>query len=365
MRAALAEQVDHPLDVVDDVELDPPRSGELQVRIAYAGLCHSDLSYIQGRIPARFPLLLGHEVSGTVEAVGPDVDIAIGTPVVLSLRPPCRRCYWCVRGEVELCAPATAMLDGTYPDGETRLRHRGRTVYRGIVLAGFAESTVVPVSAAVPVPPETDLATACIVGCSVMTGVGAVLNVAKVEPGATVMVVGLGGVGIAIVQGARIAGAGRIIGVDTSPEQLERARSFGVTDVVDPREQPIHKAARALTNGIGVDYGFDAVGNVSIIEGLMRGIRNGGTTVSVGLPRADEMVTTSGLGLNINERKLVGCYLGAGDPWRDYSRLLSLASSGALNLDAMVTSRRPLHEINEALDDMRSARGIRTIVEMR
>jgi len=364
MRAALLEAPESPLRIAE-VELEPPGRGEVEVRITHSGVCHTDLSYIEGRIPAPYPIVLGHEVSGVVESVGsPDTGLAEGMKVILTSRPPCRRCYWCIRGEVHLCAESTAMLGGTYPDGGTRLSLDGQPVFRGIVLAGFAERTVVPAAAAIPVPDDTDLVTASIVGCAVLTGVGAALNTARVTPGSTVMVVGLGGVGVSIIQGARIAGASCIIGVDPVETRRHQAMLFGATDVVDPTEYPVHNAARDLTGGIGVDFGFDAVGRSAIVESLLKASRKGGMTVVVGLPRADETFSVGGLGLNLYEKKLIGCYLGSADPRREYGRLLDLAGAGLLDLDAMVTGIRPFAEINDAFDDMRSGRGLRTVLEM-
>jgi len=365
MRAALLQSPESMLDIVDDVEQDAPEPGEVEVRITNVGVCHTDLSYIEGRIPATYPIVLGHEVGGVLERVGAGVtDLVEGTKVILTSRPPCGRCYWCIRGEVHLCAKSTAMLEGTYADGSTRLSRRGEKVYRGFVVAGFAESTVVPASAVIPVPDDTDLSTACILGCAVLTGVGAVLNTAKVTPGSTVMVVGLGGVGISVIQGAKIAGASRIIGLDPVAAKREQAKLLGATDVADPTEVPAHRLARELTQGVGVDFAFDAVGRTAIVESLMKGIRRGGMTVVVGLPRADETFAIGALGLNLYEKRLVGCYLGSADPRREYGRLLALADTGLLDLESMVTDRRPFGQINEAFDDMRAGRGIRTVLEM-
>jgi S-(hydroxymethyl)glutathione dehydrogenase/alcohol dehydrogenase len=363
MRAALLETPGEPLVLVDDVRLDEPGVGEVEVRITHVGVCHTDLSYVEGRLAAPYPIILGHEVSGIVARVGPGVrHLAQGDKVLLTSRPPCGRCYWCIHGEVHLCAESTAMLDGVYPDGGTRMSWGGQVVYRGFVVAGFAERTVVPQAAVIPVPADTDLATAAIVGCSVLTGVGAALNTARVAPGSTVVVVGLGGVGVSVIQGARIGGATCIIGVDPVAERRRQALGFGATHVLDPSDGPVHRAARELTDGIGVDYAFDAVGSGAIVGSLMKAIRKGGTTVVVGLPKADEDLVVGGLGLNLYEKKLVGCYLGSSDPRRDYPLLLDLAGSGRLDVAGMITDVRPLEEINEAFDDMRAGRGLRTVL---
>ncbi|MFL6077615.1 MAG: Zn-dependent alcohol dehydrogenase [Mycobacteriales bacterium] len=363
MRAALLEAVGQPFTVVADVDLAPPEAGEVDVRVTHCGLCHSDLHYQDGNLTGPLPMVLGHEATGVVERLGAGVTgLAEGDRVVLTMRPSCGRCYWCVRGEVQLCPVGAAMLGGSYADGGTRLSRGGETVYRGLVLSAFAERTVVPEAAAVRIDDDVPPGIAAVLGCAVQTGVGAVLNTAAVEPGATVMVIGLGGVGTSIVQGARIAGAGRIVGVDTSAARREQALGLGATDVVDPAETPADKAAKALTGGIGVDYGFDAVGRAAVTETLLKATRAGGTVVMVGVPPTGEDVTVRGLIHNVAEKKLVGCYLGSANPRYEFGRLIGLWRSGRLDLAGTVTGTRPLAEINEAVADMRAGRGLRTVL---
>ena len=363
MRAALLIEPGAPLDVVDDVELDSPRAGEVLVRVTHCGVCATDFAYVSGALSSPLPLVLGHEVTGVVEEVGSGVTVpAQGQRVILTNRPSCGRCYWCVRGEAQLCGPGEQMLGGTYADGGTRLSRRGEPVYRGIVLAGFAERTVVPAAAAMPVPDDTPLELAAVLGCAIQTGVGAVLNTARVPPGATVMVTGLGGVGISIVQGARIAGARRIVAVSRQPARREQALRLGATDVVDPAEIAPHRAAKELTGGIGMDFTFDATGRVAMVESLLKATRKGGTTVMVGLPGAGDVVPVRALGHSLYEKKLIGCFLGSGNAWQEYDRLLALWRTGRLNLEDMVTARRPLEEINLAFDDMRAGVGLRTVL---
>jgi S-(hydroxymethyl)glutathione dehydrogenase / alcohol dehydrogenase len=364
MRAALLEGVDA-LEVVDDVELAGPGEGEVLVGLHSCGVCHSDLHFVDGSLPATFPAILGHEAAGVVEAVGAGVTaVAEGDAVVLTLRPPCGRCYWCVRGELSLC-PTHAGTGGTLADGGTRLSHRGRTVSRGgTFLAAFAERTVVPAAGAVKVPEDTPLDVASVLGCAVQTGVGAVLNTARVEPGATVVVVGLGGIGVAIVQGARLAGASRIIGADPVAGRREQAVGFGLTDALDPAADDVAAAALELTGGIGVDYAFDAVGRAGIIEACVGASRRGGTTVMVGVPGLEEIVPLHAVGIALAEKKLLGCFLGSSNPHRDLPRLASLWRVGRLDLEGMVTARRPLAEITEAFEDMRAGRGLRTVLDV-
>lgn len=366
MRAALLEQPGQDLLVVDDVEIDPsPRAGEVLVRMTHCGVCHSDLHFVDGTLPAPLPIVLGHEAAGVVEAVGAGVfGLAEGDKVILTLRPPCGHCYWCVRGEVSICPNATATTTGVLPDGTTRLSRGGTVVYRGVGIAAFSEYVVTSASGAVRVPADTPLEVACVIGCAVQTGVGAVLNTAGVEPGATVMIVGLGGIGISIAQGARLAGAAQVIGVDPVESRREQALAFGVTSTVDPGSMDIASAALAATDGIGVDYAFDAVGRSSLVESCIAGIRNGGTVVMVGVPPIDNVVSFPALFFALGEKKLRGCFLGSSDPKREFPRLVALWQAGRLDLDGMITARRPLEEINQAFADMKSGVGLRTVIEL-
>ena len=243
MRAALLEASNKPLEVVSDIDIEDPRAGEVLVRVSHCGLCHSDLSLTDGRFPVMAPTVLGHEAAGVVEAVGPDVtELAVGDKVVLSPIAACNACYWCVRGEYGCCVNNASIMSGTLMDGRTPLSRNGQPVLRGVGLAGFAELVITPVSGAIKVADDTPLEVVCVIGCAVQTGVGAVLNTAKVPEGATVLVLGAGGIGIAMVQGARIAGASRIIVSDPNAERRENAMGFGATDVIDPLTDDVRRA---------------------------------------------------------------------------------------------------------------------------
>ncbi|MGH9186508.1 MAG: Zn-dependent alcohol dehydrogenase [Acidimicrobiales bacterium] len=366
MRAALLESPNQDLTIVDDVELDDPHAGEVLVRVHHCGVCHSDLHVIDGSLPAPMPIILGHEAGGVVEAIGPGVtEVAPGDKVILTLRPPCGRCYWCVRGEWSQCAPAAALTAGQFADGATRLTRGGEVVHRAlVVLAAFAERTVVPVSAAVKVPEDTPLDIAAVIGCAVQTGVGAVVNTARVQAGDTVAVIGLGGIGISVVQGARIAGASRIIGVDSVESRRQQAERFGVTDAVDPDLGDVGGRIRSLTDGIGVDHAFEAVGRAALIETALDATRTGGTTVIVGVPGLADMLNLHALTFWSTTKTLKGTFLGDANPHRDFARLLSLWRAGRLDLEGMVTAHRPLAEINEALADMKAGVGLRTVLEI-
>jgi S-(hydroxymethyl)glutathione dehydrogenase/alcohol dehydrogenase len=350
---------------VDEVDLDPPRAGEITVDIRYCGVCHSDLHYLDGSLRTGLPVILGHEAAGVVAEVGPEVtELSPGDQVVLTMAPSCGRCYFCARGERTLCQYFAGMVGGAYPDGSTRLSWKGEPVRRGLVLSAFAERTVVPVEAAVRIPDDMPLDVAAVVGCAVQTGVGAVLNTARVPAGASVVVSGLGAVGLSIVQAAVIAGATTILAADMNAGRRAEAARYGATHVVDPSTERVDKYARELTEGRGADFAFDAVGRGDVVESLMKTTRNGGTTVMVGLPSTSDTVTVRGLIHAFYEKKLIGCYLGSANPHRDFPRILDLWRAGRLDLAGMVTTRRPLDDVNLALDDLRRGTGVRTVLEM-
>jgi S-(hydroxymethyl)glutathione dehydrogenase/alcohol dehydrogenase len=363
MRAALLEEAGRPLALVSDLQIAPPRAGEVRVRVTHCGVCHSDLSIADGVFPAPVPIVLGHEAAGVVDALGDDVrGLAVGDPVVLTPVPPCGVCFWCVRGEPGCCVNAASIMTNTHGDGTTGLMRDGATVYRGVGLGAFGEYVVIPATGAVKLPADAPPEVACVIGCAVQTGVGAVLNTARVEPGATVLVLGAGGIGLSVVQGARLAGAARIVVSDPIAARREAAGRLGATDVIDPTAEDVLGRVHALT-GVGVDYAFDAVGRAALIQLGVAATRNGGTTVCVGAAPIDESVTITPAALfTITEKKVVGCTLGSCNSLREIPRLVALWQAGRLDLDALVTHRRPLAEVNEAFADMRAGRGIRTVL---
>jgi len=366
MRAAVLESHGTPLVVVDDVEIEPPRAGEVQVRVAHCGVCHSDLSIVDGALAGPVPTVLGHEAAGVVEAVGEGVtSLEPGDHVVLSPTPPCGRCYYCQRGEFSICVNAAGLVTGTFPDGGSRLSRAGSMLYRGMGVGAFGELVTVVETAAVRIDRDVPLDVACVIGCAVQTGVGAVINTAGVEPGATVLIAGLGGVGLSAVQGAVIAGASRIIASDPVAERRDAAVRFGATDVVDPSTQDVVALAYELTDGVGVDYAFDTAGRSSLIRTGLDATRMGGTTVIVGVPPLEDQLDFGPVAVfAVGEKKLVGSLLGSVNSMRDIPRLLSLWRVGRLDLEGLVTARRPLAEINDAMEDLRRARGIRTVLDL-
>ena len=365
MRAAILEQPGQPLVVCDDVEVEQPRRGEVAVRVHHCGVCHSDVSIADGTFPSALPVILGHEAAGVVEAVGEGVtSLAVGDRVVLTPCPPCGTCPWCIRGEWSLCVNSDSMLTSTHADGGTRLSRGGEVVYRGVNVAAFAEIVVTPVTGAVRVPDDIGLDVACVVGCAVQTGVGAVLNTAHVGEGDTVVVMGAGGIGLSVVQGAALAGASRIIVSDPVAERRQSALALGATDAVDPTTDDLGTAVLDLT-GIGADYAFDAVGRSALVNAGVDITRKGGTIVMVGVPGLEDPLTIPIPALvAMGEKKIVGSLLGSCNSLRDIPRIIDAARAGRIDLGALITARRGLDDINQAFDDLRTATGVRTVIDL-
>jgi len=287
-----------------------------------------------------------------------------GDKVVLTPCPPCGRCYFCVRGEAALCVQAISVQTNAFPDGSTGLSRQGEQVFRGFGVAGFAEQALAPASGAVVVDDDVPLEIACVIGCAVQTGVGAVLNTARVPVGATVLVMGLGGIGLSIVQGARIAGASRIVVSDPVAARREAAAHFGASDAIDPEREDVVARCHELT-GVGVDFAFDAVGRSALITSGIAACRSGGTTVMVGAIPIDDPVTLSPAAIfGVQEKRLMGCVLGSCNSLHEIPRMIALWKAGRLDLESLITSRRPLSEINEGMADVAATQGIRTVLSL-
>jgi Zn-dependent alcohol dehydrogenase len=366
MRAAVLETVGRPLVVHDDVVAEEPRAGEVAVRVAHCGVCHSDLSVVDGNFPAVLPVVLGHEAAGVVEALGPGVtSLAVGDHVVLTPCPACGPCAWCIRGEWSLCRNSDALITSSHPDGGTRLSRGGQVVHRGLAVAAFAETVITQETGAVKVPHDVPLDLACVIGCAVQTGVGAVINTAGVAEGDTVLVMGLGGVGLSVVQGARLAGASQIIVSDPVADRRERALAMGATHALGPDDDVVTACHDLTLENIGVDYAFDAAGRSALVATGIDATRKGGTTVMVGVPGLDDPFTYPIAPLlAVGEKKLKGSLLGSCNSLRDIPRLVALAQAGRLDLGALVTGRRPLAEINDAFDDLRQGKGVRSVIDV-
>ena len=339
-----------------DIDLPEPGPGQVRVRIAATGVCHSDLSLASGMLRHALPVVLGHESAGTVVAVGEGVaSTAPGDRVVLCWAPPCGRCWFCTHDEPWLCEHSGDAATVPYA------RLDGQDVYPGLSTAGFAEETVVSATAIVPVPDDVPLEHAALVGCAVMTGVGAVLNTAQVREGQSVLVVGLGGVGLSVVQGARLAGASQVVVVDRSPDKLELARTMGATDVLEAGGE-LAKQVRGLTERRGTDHSFDCVGLAETIRASWSATRRGGTTTVVGVGGKEQQVTFSALELFHFARRLQGCVYGSTHPMTDLPKILGFAAQGRLDLGALITGTVGLDGIDGAFADMSAGKGARTLV---
>jgi S-(hydroxymethyl)glutathione dehydrogenase/alcohol dehydrogenase len=359
MRAAILPGLNEKLEVRDDVSVVGPGPGEVHVRIVASGVCHSDISAQNGTLPSPMPGVLGHEGAGEILAVGEGVTtLAPGDHVIVSWVPPCGWCRLCLEGQPNLCQTYLfdALTAQRFVMGDTPIGAMAGT-------GTFAEELVVPQVAAIKIPDDVPLDVASLVGCGVMTGVGAALNTAKVRPGSSVVVFGCGGVGISAIQGARIAGAAEIVAVDLLDHKLESAKKFGATHAVKPGD--LAALSGELTGGLGFDYAFEVIGLPDTIRSAWDATRRGGTTVVVGAGRAEAMVSFSAFELFYFEKKLLGCFYGSADVRTDFHRMLRLWRNGKLDLEGMITRRIDLSEINDAFDACKNGDVIRTVIEFK
>jgi S-(hydroxymethyl)glutathione dehydrogenase / alcohol dehydrogenase len=350
VRAAVLYEANTPLQI-EEVSLDRPKDDEVLVRVTATGACHSDYHVMDGTWNGSsypLPVILGHEAAGIVEEVGARVRTSKpGDHVILSFAPNCGRCRMCTIGRPNLCS-VMLVKPGRFPDGSRR-HHKGDLEINsfGRGMSSFAEYSVVHESAAIPIDHEVPITVAALMGCAVMTGVGAVLNTAGVEPGSTVAVFATGGVGLSVVQGAVLANASQIIAVDLLDNKLDYASSFGATHAINASRQNAVQAIRELTDGVGVDYAFDAIGDARVSRACYDAIRRGGTAVVVGMaPTGTEIpipATIAG-----DEKVVKGCFYGSTRPATDFKRLVDFYKRGALKLDGMITRTYPLDAINEA-----------------
>ncbi len=360
MHAAVLYGFNEPFKV-EEVELKAPRQGEVRVKLAASGVCHSDLSIQRGILPMPPPRIIGHEGAGVVEEVGPGVtSVAPGDHVILSWMYPCGHCVECGKGTPAHCQVALgAMMSGGTYDGSTRFTVRGEDMPHWV--GSFAEATVVPETACVKIRSDAPLDKACLVGCGVMTGVGAVLNTAKVEEGATVAVFGAGGVGLNVIQGAVLAGAGRIIAIDLLDAKLKLAREFGATDTVNASQREAEGEIRGLTNGRGVDYAFEVIGSPKVIVQAFASLARGGKAVVVGAPPFGSEVTLPAFPFSMEEKSIIGSFYGTPRFHYDMPRIIDLYMAGRLKLDQLITRTFKLSEINQAIEAMEKgsvARGV-------
>lgn len=346
---------------IESLELKAPRADEVVVKLAASGVCHSDLSVQQMKLPFPPPAVLGHEGAGIVEEIGKDVTtLKPGDHVVLSWVENCGHCHYCVNGTVHLCERNTQGM----MTGEEDVFHKdGVDIKRMAGVGSFAERTVVRATAAIKIPDEVPLDRACLVGCGVMTGVGAAINTAKVQPGQTVAVFGCGGVGLNVIQGAYLCGASRIIAVDLSKMKLDMAKQFGASDVVDASGgADAASAIRDLTDGLGVDLAFEVIGAPAVIAQAFIAVKRGGKVVVVGVPPFGSEVSVPGFSLPMEEKSIIGSLYGSGNMRRDMPRLIDLYMRGRLKIDELVSRRIKLDDVNGAFEAMEKGEVARSVI---
>jgi S-(hydroxymethyl)glutathione dehydrogenase/alcohol dehydrogenase len=356
MKAAVLTQLFEDLHVRDDVRLTDLGPGEVHVRLTASGVCHSDVSAQNGTIPTLAPCVLGHEGAGVVVEVGPGVtDLHPGDHAIISFTPACRRCRNCLRGQSNLCETFISMSTTAH------------FIIDGNVVPGFAgcgtfsEEMIVPEHAVIPVDKDIPLDVVALIGCGVMTGVGAAINTAQVKPGSSVIIFGCGGVGIAAIQGARIAGAAEIVAVDRIEGKLSMAKKFGATHAIKPED--VEGAKLDVTQGEGFDYAFECVGHPALIRQTFDVTRRGGTAVVVGVGRMTETVEFNAFELFFNEKNLKGSMYGSANVRVDFPRLLRLWKYGKLDLEGMISRRIKVDQVNEAFRAMQAGEVIRSVIE--
>ncbi len=357
MKAAILRSVGQPL-TVEEVEIDRPGPREVLIRTVAVGVCHSDLHYIEGSYPYQLPSVLGHEAAGIVERVGADVrGIAPGDHVVTCLSAFCGHCEHCLTGHMSLC------LSPELQRGETetpRLSQRGEAIAQYLNLSAFAEQMLVHEHACTPIRRDMPLDRAAVIGCAVTTGVGAVIHTAAIRPGETVAVIGCGGVGLAAINGAAIAGAGRIIAIDREPAKLELAAVFGATDAIDAAGGKVPERVRELTGG-GVHHSLEAIGLKATTEDAFRMLRRGGTATVIGMIPVGVKIELNGWEF-LAEKRIQGSLMGSNRFPLDIPRYVDFYMQGRLKLDALVSNRLPLERINDAFEEMKRGTVARSVI---
>jgi len=355
MKAAVCYELNKPL-VIDELDLDPPKTGEVKVRMVATAVCHSDIHFIAGDLGAPPPFVPGHESAGYIDAVGPGVtSVKVGDPVVLSLLRSCGQCFSCRTGRPNMC-------EAKWPlDSESRMRNKkGQSIAHGVRTASFAQYAIVDKSQVVKIPADMPMDRACLLACGVITGFGAVVNRAKVKPMQSVAVIGIGGVGLNSIQGARITGAYPIIAVDTLASKLEAAKKFGATHTVNASTGDPVQAVKDITGGRGADYSFITVGVTSAVRQGLSMIGRGGMAVIVGL--ATKELGSNPMEFIDGEKVLTGSFMGSTNLAVDIPRLVSLYQAGILKLDELITKRYPLEQINEAIEAVKTGAVMRNVI---
>ena len=361
MKAAVLFKANTPLEIVDLTQ-EGPRAGEARVKVKAAGICHSDWHIMNGDWTPPLPMVLGHEAAGIVEEVGPGVtNVVPGDHIIFSFRPHCGRCLYCSIGRSILCdgytSPRWGMLDGTY-----RLKNKGQDIYQMARIGTFSERVVCPAEMLVPIRKEMPWPQAALMGCCVPTGVGAVTRCAEVEAGASVLVIGCGGVGLNVVQGARLAGASVILAADLLDSKLTYAKDFGATHTINAKSENVVDRARELTQGRGVDYAFDAIGGEATTLQIVDAIRPGGTAVIVGMAAMAVRAPVTPYMMALQEKCLKGTMYGSVRPDLDFPRIVELYMQKRLKIDELVSRTYKIEEINEGFAALRTGQVARGVV---
>lgn len=364
-RAAVAFAPNQPLQIVE-IDVAPPKAGEVLVRIVATGVCHTDAYTLSGEdSEGVFPAVLGHEGGGIVEAIGEGVtSVQVGDHVIPLYTAECRTCKFCTSGKTNLCSSVRATQGkGLMPDGTSRFSYNGEPIYHYMGCSTFSEYTVLPEVSLAVIPKEAPLEKVCLLGCGVTTGIGAVLNTAKVEEGATVAIFGLGGIGLAAIIGAKMAKASRIIAIDINPAKFEVARELGATDFVNPKDfaKPIQEVIVEMTDG-GVDYSFECVGNVQLMRAALECAHKGwGESVIIGVAGAGQEISTRPFQL-VTGRVWRGSAFGGVKGRSELPGYVEKAQKGEIPLDTFITHNMPLEDINQAFDLMHEGKSIRTVI---
>ncbi len=362
IKAAVLHEVGAPFQI-EELDLEEPRSGEVLVKIKAAGVCHSDWHLQTGATRHPLPVVPGHEGAGVVVATGEGVaGIKLGDHLALNWAPNCGKCFYCLRDRPSLCETYVGPLwAGTMMNGTTRLSLNGRPVYHFSALACFADHVVVPQECCVPLDKDVSLEVAALIGCAVTTGVGAVLNTAKIKPGNAVVVYGAGGVGLSIIMAAKLAGASKIIAVDTNETKGDIAQQFGATDFLLARPDTV-RAIKKLTGGRGAGTVFEAVGSTAVQEECLEAVRPGGTVIYVGMSPMGSSTNLPGAIIARQEKTVTGSYYGSANTARDFPLYVDFYRQGQLDLESLISRRYPLENINEAYAEMLSGKTARGLI---
>ncbi len=364
-KAAIATAVGSPLEIAD-IDVADPKAGEIRIEMGASGVCHSDLSVVNGVLPIALPAVLGHEGAGTVTQLGDGVDhLKVGDRVVVSWVPQCGACYYCERDQGELCEVGSlASMSGGLLDMTSRVSRDGNPISVMAASGTFAEEAVIPAIGAVKIDPNIPITAGALIGCGVLTGFGAAVNTASIRQGDSVAVIGCGGVGLNVIQGAKHKGAERIIAIDMVDGKLETAKKFGATDTINPgTDGDAIAKVMELTAGRGADVAFEVIGLGPTIEQAFQMTRRGGQAVIVGVPAFDVQFTlTPAMDLLVNEKQIRGCWYGSSNVQRDVPMLAGLYEQGSLMLDELMSAQISLDQVNEAMSNMGSGEIARSVI---